>query len=208
MMSKNKNKFCHEIFVSTVYQQSLKAIHHKLKKTLLHEVQILKRDDKAGRQWSQKNYPRGYTSYASANQMHVTSPTFAELEREIRTHVIRYIKKVKLNVNFKTLQMNTCWVNVMEQGCTHPLHIHPHSIISGTYYLSVPRGASAIRFEDPRYGLFMNRPPLQIKSSDAGNTHFSVSASAGDVVLFESWLRHDVPLQSVKEPRISISFNY
>jgi uncharacterized protein (TIGR02466 family) len=99
-------------------------------------------------------------------------------------------------------------VNIMYTGCTHPMHIHPHSFISGTYYLDIPRGASAIRFEDPRYGLFMSRPPLKKSAKEQQQTHFSVPTSAGDVVLFESWLRHDVPLHGSKEPRISISFNY
>ena len=31
---------------------------------------------------------------------------------------------------------------------------------------------------------------------------------AGNVILFESWLRHEVPTNQAKTERISISFNY
>jgi uncharacterized protein (TIGR02466 family) len=35
-----------------------------------------------------------------------------------------------------------------------------------------------------------------------------VAAKVGQVVLFESWLRHEVPPNPSKAPRISISFNF
>jgi len=35
-----------------------------------------------------------------------------------------------------------------------------------------------------------------------------IPAQAGTLVLFESWLRHEVPPNPAASPRISISFNY
>jgi uncharacterized protein (TIGR02466 family) len=35
-----------------------------------------------------------------------------------------------------------------------------------------------------------------------------VPATAGKLVLFESWLRHEVPPNPVAAERVSISFNY
>lgn len=202
-MKKIKSDSCSWHFATGIYHTPLRA--KNLTAELLREALVLRDDDKAGRDWSKENYPKGYTSYASANQMHKMSPTFSLLEEKIRKDVVLFLKKLKLNFNNKNLQMNTCWVNIMETGCTHSLHIHPQSIISGTYYLQIPQGASAIRFEDPRYSSFMSRPPLK---QSAPQTHLSLQAQEGDLVLFESWLRHDVPLNKSKEPRISISFNY
>jgi uncharacterized protein (TIGR02466 family) len=196
-----------QLFPTKIYKTSLvKANKKKLLVALLNEIEVLAEDDIAGLEWSQKHYSQGYTSYASANQMQLTSPTFSELEKMIRVHVFKYLKQLKLNVSASTLKMNTCWVNIMGPHCTHPLHIHPHSVISGTFYVQVPKDASAIRFEDPRYSLFMNRPPT--KTNQAEQTHYSLQTKAGDLVLFESWLRHDVPLNEAEMPRISISFNY
>lgn len=185
-------------FTTHVYKANLRSVHNRLAEQLLDEVLLLAEEDQAGLSWSDDNYLKGYTSYASANQLHLISPTFAELEKSIRTHVVKYLKQLKLQV--PDLAMSTCWANIMGEGCTHPLHIHPQSVISGTYYLKMPLGASALRFEDPRYGLFMNRPPQ--------DTHVSLKAQEGDLILFESWLRHDVPINTSKEPRLSISFNY
>ncbi|MEM8775697.1 MAG: TIGR02466 family protein, partial [Pseudomonadota bacterium] len=36
----------------------------------------------------------------------------------------------------------------------------------------------------------------------------SVAPKPGDVLLWESWLRHEVPMNFSEEDRISISFNY
>jgi uncharacterized protein (TIGR02466 family) len=41
-----------------------------------------------------------------------------------------------------------------------------------------------------------------------GKAFVSLPAKAGEVVLFESWLRHEVPPARYAGERISISFNY
>ena len=35
-----------------------------------------------------------------------------------------------------------------------------------------------------------------------------VAPDAGDVLLWESWLRHEVPMNMIEEDRVSVSFNY
>ena len=43
------------------------------------------------------------------------------------------------------------WINILPTGGgAHTSHLHPHSVISGTTYVTMPEGASAIKFEDPR----------------------------------------------------------
>lgn len=39
--------------------------------------------------------------------------------------------------------------------------IPPHSVISGTTYVTMPKGTSAIKFEDPRLAMMMAAPPRQ-----------------------------------------------
>jgi len=36
----------------------------------------------------------------------------------------------------------------------------------------------------------------------------TIPALAGRLVLFESWLRHEVPPNPVNDERVSVSFNY
>ena len=104
--------------------------------------------------------------------------------------------------------MTDCWVNMMPPGTTHGLHLHPLSFMSGTYYVQTPAGCPGIKFEDPRLDRFMAAPPRSAKASPANQSFITYPAEAGNLILFESWLRHEVPANQVPEERISISFKY
>jgi uncharacterized protein (TIGR02466 family) len=175
---------------------------------LLRECLQLRHDDGAGRVWSAANYPGGFTSYGSASRMQQVSPTFAALERAINPHVARYARDLALDLRGRKLSMTDCWVNVMPQGVVHSLHIHPLSTISGTYYVQTPKGCSGLKFEDPRLDRMMAAPPRRKNARPALRPWIVVPAEAGRVVLFESWIRHEVPANPVRTERISISFNY
>jgi uncharacterized protein (TIGR02466 family) len=54
----------------------------------------------------------------------------------------------------------------------------------------------------------MAAPPKHQDCKPEHRPWFSVPAEAGKVVLFESWLRHEVAPNPSKRERISISFNY
>jgi uncharacterized protein (TIGR02466 family) len=88
----------------------------------------------------------------------------------------------------------------------HSLHLHPLSTISGTYYVQVPRGSPGIKFEDPRLDRFMAAPPRRADAAAQG--WVTVAAQPGAVVLFESWLRHEVVPNPSQQERVSVSFNY
>lgn len=199
----------HSLFPTLVYHAPVSTnakTVRDLNRQLLKEIDHLSEDDLAGVEWSHKNYPNGYTSYASANQMHIVSPTFAELESHIKKHLKKYIADLELNLDARAMTMTTCWVNIMPSGALHTSHNHPQSTISGTYYMQIPPKSSALRLEDPRYGQFMSRPSLCVGAKN--QPLHSIVAKPGDIILFESWLRHEVPLNTSKDPRISISFNF
>jgi uncharacterized protein (TIGR02466 family) len=88
------------------------------------------------------------------------------------------------------------------------LHLHPLSTISGTYYVVTPKGSPGLKFEDPRLDRFMAAPPRRPTARPENRPWVIMPAEAGKVLLFESWLRHEVPPNPVAAERISISFNY
>lgn len=179
-----------------------------LNRRLLAEALQLREDDAGGREWSRTHYPGGYTSYGSLCRMHTLSPTFATLGRKLERHVLRYAAALDFDLEGRELSMTDCWVNIMPRGVTHSLHIHPLSTISGTYYVRTPKGAPGLKFEDPRLDRFMAAPPRKARHRPGNRPWVTVPASAGNVVLFESWLRHEVPPNPVEAERVSISFNY
>jgi uncharacterized protein (TIGR02466 family) len=191
-------------FSTQIYQQKIAFDLHDLES----EIQQIFQMDVKGRKWSKENYKKGYTSYGSLDQLHTMSSGFEKLQKKIDLHVLRLIKSLDYDVTLKKIKMINCWVNVMPKGAQHTAHIHPHSIFSGTFYVSTPKGSSAIKFEDPRLSAFMNAPSVKPGARSQNRRFVSLQPKAGDVILFESWLKHEVPTNDTAEPRISVSFNY
>jgi uncharacterized protein (TIGR02466 family) len=179
-----------------------------LNSRLLRECRQLAVEDGAGIAWSKANYPGGYTSYNSLARMHGMSPTFAALEKRIDGEVRKFSRALDFDLTRRRLQMTDCWVNVMHHRVVHGMHLHPLATISGTYYVRTPRGCSGLKFEDPRLDRFMAAPPRRAKARRENQAWVTVPAEQGRVVLFESWLRHEVAPNPTDAERISISFNY
>jgi uncharacterized protein (TIGR02466 family) len=197
------------LFPTLVYRQSLvRSGWPRFNRTLGDECQALAASDSAGRRWSARHYLGGYTSYGSLDRLHLVSSPFAKLRRRIDPHVKAFARDLHYDLSGRTLGMTDCWLNVMPEGVVHSLHLHPTSFISGTYYVAVPKGAGALKFEDPRLSRLMAAPPRRADAPQPFRTFVSVPAKAGDLLLFESWLRHEVPAARFNGERVSISFNY
>jgi uncharacterized protein (TIGR02466 family) len=175
---------------------------------LLQECLQLRDFDREGQAWSKKNYPGGFTSYGSMDKLHEFSSTFMELAERIDRHVAAYAKSLEWDFGGRRLAMTDCWVNIMPHRTAHSLHLHPNSVVSGTYYVATPPGCAGLKFEDPRLSKFMAAPPRMAKTRDENRMYVTYPARSGYVTLFESWLRHEVVANPVKTERISISFNY
>lgn len=165
-------------------------------------------DDAAGQQWCEENNYPGYTSYASLDDLRWRFPIFDDLVKALDAHVAKFAEDLEFNMDSKSLKLDSIWINILPQGGVHTSHIHPHSIISGTTYVSVPEGASAIKFEDPRLAMMMAAPARLAQARPEMRSFIYVEPGVGDVLLWESWLRHEVPMNMTEEERISVSFNY
>jgi uncharacterized protein (TIGR02466 family) len=175
---------------------------------LREEIYQIRGIDSAGEIWSRKNYPGGYTSYGSMDQLHQFSTTFQILEKAIDKKVAQFAKNLEMDLSGKKLKMTSFWVNIMSTQVVHTMHIHPLSTISGTFYVQTPKNSSAIKFEDPRLVNFMASPPRKANARKENQRFISVAPKAGQLILFESWMRHEVPPNQSLDDRISLSFNY
>lgn len=197
------------LFPTLIYTGRLRyAGWRALNARLLRECRLLRADDAAGRRWSARNYPGGYTSYGSATRMHRLSPTFAALARLLDARVARFAATLEFDLTGRALAMTDCWVNIMGRGAAHGTHLHPLSTISGTYYVATPPRSAGLKFEDPRLERYMAAPPRLVGARRTRRPWVVVAARSGAVVLFESWLRHEVPANEAAAERVSISFNY
>ena len=175
---------------------------------LLRECHAFRELDSGGERWSRKNYLFGYTSYGSITDLPNRSPSFARLRQAIDREVKRYARQLEMDLGGGRLEMSSCWINIMGHGTHHSFHLHPLSVISGTYYVSVPQGSGCFKIEDPRLGYFMASPPRPPRARLENQRFVELAPKAGQLLLFESWLKHEVPANHSHEERVSISFNY
>jgi uncharacterized protein (TIGR02466 family) len=165
-------------------------------------------DDLAGQKWCTRNGYPGYTSYASLNDLPWRFPIFADLEKTLDKHVAAFCTDLGFDLQGKKLKCGSFWINILPQGGMHASHIHPHSVISGTTYVAMPKGTSALKLEDPRLPMMMHAPLRIRKAAQELQSFVYVKPAVGEVLLWESWLRHEVPMNMSEEERISVSFNY
>lgn len=199
-----KNGQITPLFVTEIYRAEMPDAEVFLEE-LDDTCRAIADEDEAGQNWSQQKAYLGYTSYASLNDLPQRAPVFADLKAFIDGHVAAFINALDYDHKPK---LDNMWINVLEHLGTHSGHIHPHSVISGTFYVSVPDGSSALRFEDPRLGLMMNAPGRKASARPDHQSFVSVTPAAGTLLLWESWLRHEVPINLSEDVRISVSFNY
>jgi uncharacterized protein (TIGR02466 family) len=197
-----------QVFATSIYSAPLgggrvKAFLDELRTA----CRAIEQEDRAGQVWSEEAGYKGYTSYASLDDLPVRNPTFAELGKRLEPHLREFAEAADFDMRGLSPVVDSIWINVLAPGGTHTGHIHTNSVISGTLYLDIPPGASAIRFEDPRLAMMMAAPPRKARAAQHNRNFIYVQPAPGTVLLWESWLRHEVPVNMAKQDRVSVSFN-
>ena len=196
------------VFATSIYRAKLGGLRPK---AFLDELRMacrsIAQEDCAGQNWSNEAGYKGYTSYASLDDLPTRNPTFADLCERLKPQLVDFAAAVDFDMRGLEPEVDSIWINVLEHGGTHTGHIHTNSVISGTVYVDVPEGTSAIRFEDPRLAMMMATPPRKACAALHNRQFIYLQPSPGAVLLWESWLRHEVPVNMASEDRISVSFN-
>lgn len=127
------------------------------------------------------------------------------LEDQIKKHTNIYLKSWGFKVE-TTLKISNYWINIAEQNNFQESHHHIDSqtlnnIFSGVLYLNIPENSGNIIFTNPVFpsNLF---PPNQ--SFPPG---YKISPEEKQIIIFPSWLNHNVETNKSPTPRISLSWN-
>ncbi|MCM2563192.1 2OG-Fe(II) oxygenase family protein [Lutimaribacter sp. EGI FJ00015] len=197
------------LFVTRLYQASLNDHGPGVDAAeLVGACYSIAEDDEAGQSWCEENGYPGYTSYASLTDLPWRFPIFADIVTALDAHVAVFAEDLAFDLGDGKLILEDLWINILPEGGTHSSHIHPHSVISGTTYVQMPDGASALKLEDPRSARMMAAPTRRKDAPRELQPFVYVKPAVGDVLLWESWLRHEVPMNMAEDERISVSFNY
>ncbi len=203
-MSRSERLFATQLYSTRLATRSTAPFNRDLARA----CRAIAEDDRAGQAWCRKHAYAGYTSYASLDDLAWRSPEIGELVRLLDKHIARFARDLDFDLDGRNLALDSIWINVLAAAGAHMAHIHPRAVVSGTYYVSVPSGAGAIRFEDPRLALMMAAPARKPAARKENRTFHVVQPKAGTLLLWESWLRHEVLASKSSRERISICFNY
>jgi uncharacterized protein (TIGR02466 family) len=198
------------LFATPIYSASLSTdrTFENFRAELEAACHMLAEGDAAGQAWCKANGYGGYTSYASLDDLPTRASAFGELKTKLDKHAAAFAKDLDFDLGGRRLKLDSLWVNVLKPGAAHSGHIHPHSVLSGTVYVATPKGSSALKLEDPRLPLMMAAPPRRADAPEASRAFIYLQPEPGTVLMWESWLRHEVPANRARTERISISFNY
>ena len=193
------------LFVTKLYRAALAGVDNA---ELLKSCRAIAEDDAAGQGWSREHGYKGYTSYASLDDLPKRDPDFSTLVKVLDKHAAAFARELHLDLERRKLKLDSIWINVLEPNGVHTGHIHPHSVLSGTYYVDVPNNASALKLEDPRHAMMMAAPGRTEDAPESERSFVYIAPKAGEVLMWESFVRHEVPMNQAKKARVSVSFNY
>lgn len=193
------------LFATRLYQAVID--NETLLSELVQSIRTFAVDDKAGKRWSREKGYRGYTSYASLNDLPRRDPAFEELRKLLARHAAAFADDLAFDLARKP-KLDSLWVNLLKPGGHHAGHIHPHSTLSGTLYVEAPKGSGAIRFEDPRLPQMMAAPMRREDAPEDLRPFVAIVPQRGLLLIWESWLRHEVLPGQAESDRLSISFNF
>lgn len=169
---------------------------------------LLSEEDTAGNDWCDREGYDGYTSYASLDDLPERFPEFAELKPLLDAAANRFAADLHWDMEGLALELDALWVNMLGEGGSHSNHIHPGSVISGTFYVCLPAGAGQLKLEDPRSTKMMAAPQPLDDAPETARRFVYLQPCEGHAFFWESWLRHEVMPNRGEEVRISVSFNY
>lgn len=164
--------------------------------TLLSEIDVIRRSD----QGVIRSNVGGY--HSSPLRPTASQPTLQQLER-MTTESVREISDA---LRLGALRMNGLWVNVSGFGDRNDWHIHPFTCFSAVFYVQVP----------PRSGrLILERPDPQSHfwrrfddDDPRSRGRLAIQPEPGDLVIFPSYLRHQVEQNESPDLRISCAMNF
>ena len=107
------------------------------------------------------------------------------------------------------LEIGNFWININGHHDYNLLHDHQNSILSGVYYVSVPRNnmGDLVLHRGDDIEFFMNSK-VQREHTMANALSVTKPAKESTFYLFPSWIKHHVERNESNEERISIAFNF
>ena len=106
--------------------------------------------------------------------------------------------------------IKSIWININKKNDFNCLHAHPECDLSGVLWINIPKGSGNFEFVSPHSftGSSIIGSYDERFKSDTYNYHaYQLYPKEGSMLVFPSYLQHQVERNESDEDRISVSFN-
>ena len=165
--------------------------------------------DKKGFQYTNKG------GWQSDNIIEEKHEEFIRLKKEINQYLQIYHSEVFRKMKFREniiLSANRMWVNINEKYHYNEWHIHPHSTLSGVYYIkhdgSKENGEIVFKRSNSTYFSLSHWPGGLVKTlNEVTADAINIGPKPNMLLIFPAWLQHKTEMNLKDDTRISLSFN-
>ena len=104
--------------------------------------------------------------------------------------------------------MNSFWININRFKDYNQYHTHPGSLFSGVYYIKSLSNSGNIEFKHPASKSIESYWNEKISNINPSNSCvWEIEPVENRLLIFPSWLEHQVLPNVTQKDRISLSFN-
>jgi len=185
----------HSFFITPVFSFPLEGYLH-----LKDEIMEFQQEDQIG---VKGRSTKG--GWHSKDNLH-THPKFSEFKSEIFNFADEAFVHLGVQKHCSP-EITGMWGIINPPGSSNKLHNHPYNFLSGVYYLQVPEDSGQIIFHDPKAQAEVLSPPKVENHSIHVAHRVNFKPQNGTLLLFPSYLNHEVEENNSQEDRIVVSFN-
>lgn len=134
-----------------------------------------------------------------------TTPELKELTDIISSRFIDLAFKMNYNIN---CPVGNFWININKKNSHNVPHIHPRTLLTSVYYVKVPENSGNIIFHRTIHNYEEYVKDYMIsKYNEYNSSTYTFVPKKGKLLIFPSWLEHEVEPNETDLERISIAFN-
>lgn len=157
---------------------------------------------------NQQHYGKSITSYHNDNSRNYLGNFDYLLANYINEESREYLNRLGFNPE-SDLRIES-WLNLNPPNTQHSKHEHYGCFMSGVVWLVAPEKSGNFVIHDPLGVRSQNTTQYafaQKETTEYNQEVYSVVPEAGKLIMFPSWLPHQVQSNQSEHDRISIAFN-
>jgi uncharacterized protein (TIGR02466 family) len=190
----------YELFPDPIFHYKLEN-YKKINKELLNYILELQKKDKKGNNRSNKG---GWHS-PNFDLVNPGPPiNFINNFKDFLKHII--VDEFGWEYVPNKQRIVAMWAIINKKNSYNVSHNHQNCYLSSAYYIKKPENSGNITFHDPKEAKTYRFPEVK-KHTNYSTQSITIKPEEGDLLIFPSYLYHDVGTNLSDEERVVVSFN-